>query len=53
MIVIFIYFLNIMTLILFYLLEKDKRIKHALAAWYLKKQKLVFNKQNVAIIFIN
>ncbi len=28
-----------------YLFEKDKLIKFALAAWYLKKQKLEFNKK--------
>ncbi len=37
-----------MTLIVFiYLFEKDKLIKLALAAWYLKKQKLEFNKHNI------
>ncbi len=30
-----------------YLLEKDKLIKLALAAWYLKKQKLEFNKNKM------
>ncbi len=30
-----------------YLFEKDKLIKRALAAWYLKKQKLEFNKQRM------
>ncbi len=36
-----------MTLILFYLFEKDKLIKLALAAWYFKKQKLEFNKHKM------
>ncbi len=30
-----------------YLFEKDKLIKRALAAWYLKKQKLEFNKNKM------
>ncbi len=30
-----------------YLFEKDKLIKLALAAWYLKKQKLEFNKNKM------
>ncbi len=30
-----------------YLFEKDKLIKLALAAWYLKKQKLGFNKNKM------
>ncbi len=30
-----------------YLLEKDKLIKLALAAWYFKKQKLEFNKHKM------
>ncbi len=33
--------------LLSYLFEKDKLIKLALAAWYLKKQKLEFNKNKM------
>ncbi len=35
-----------MTLII-YLFEKDKLIKRALTAWYLKKLKLKFNKNKM------
>ncbi len=37
------YDVNLIYLVI-YLFEKDKLIKLALAAWYLKKRKLEFNK---------